>query len=1150
MKKLILSRLFIWGKPIKYDLKLKLTTLFLLISLFQIEANTYSQNTKITLKLDNVTVQEAFEKIESLSEFKFLYNHRKVDLNRKISIDVKKESISNVLDSIFSGINVYFKVRKKQIILKSGKTKIIETIEIEEQQEEKEIIGQVTDDLGSPLPGVNILVVGSTRGTETDFDGNYSIMVSEGNVLQFSFVGMETYKVTIGEENTVNVSMNSSDNTIDEVILVGYGSQTKKDMTGSVSAIKTEKLLETSPTNIAQGMQGKLAGIKITSNSGAPGSGTSITIRGINSISAGTTPLYIIDGIPFDYNEGEVASSTIGSGNSSNPLDAINPSDIKSISVLKDASATAIYGSRGANGVIIIETKRGGGANNEGTISFSSYMGINKASRKMPVLNGNEFIEYRRDIDPFGLLFFVGGDPNRPIDPYALLQHDWQDEILRNGFVQNYDISLNGNAGKTIYSASIGYLDNEAIVKNNDSERFTFRLNLEHQKNEKLRVGLNANGSYSEINGASQSGGGSALFNGVVQNLVISTPIEFYNPSFDPSDEYISPSSMIDDAYRKSATAGFVANAFLHYNIINGLKLIVRGGGTFSSSKGSEFYGKETSWGVGDKGYSNLSESRATSLNGSGQLHYDKDFNEKHKLKAFVASEINKYNYEWFSVTKTNFLDESTGVFDISKGSTLKASGSARDNTTRVSFFGRVNYTFNDKHLFTVTFRADGSDKFGSGNRFGYFPSAAYSWIIADNKYTDNSFFAKLRLSYGVTGNDRIPSHRYLARLENSYYNGTLGSSPSSQANENLKWETTNQFNAGFDFGFLDNAITASIDIYKKETHDLLMPIPIAGRSGFSNQWQNIGRINNQGIELQISSINIKKNNFKWTTDFNISHNKNEIINLGDVDFIPIGVPGGWIQDIGRLVVGRSIGEAYGYEFDGTYQSSDFSWQNGSDPNIPHAERNYLLNDGVVSVDGVNVRPGSHKFKDLNGDGKIRLDDDRTNISTSDPIIFGGLTNTFKYKNFDFNIFFQGSYGNEIFNESKFRLEGGVSSTYMNVTKNFYYNRWTPENATNDFGDFGSRNLTSLLSSSYYVEDASFLRLQSVSLGYNLGNDVLNTLKMKSARVYVTGNNLFTWTKYTGYDPELNSGSKLVSGVDRIIYPRSKTFLFGMLLTF
>ncbi len=1138
---------------VKKLLRIMRLMLFLLLVSFTVAwGSSYSQVTKFNLDLKNSTVRQILLEIEEQSEFVFIYRNEVVDVDRNITIDVKNATIEKVLDVILKD-DVEYVINNRQIIIKE-KESPDSAVKVFIQTQKKTITGKVTDDSGASLPGVSIIVKGTTIGVTTDTNGNYSLKIpDDAKVLVFSFVGMKNQEIPVAGKTILNVVLKEETVGIDEVVAIGYGSQNKKDITGSIATIKAERMTDNNPVDVLQGIQGKVAGVMISSSSGDPGAGSVITIRGFNSISAGTSPLFIIDGMPYDVNDDEIAFSTIGTGNSSNPLDFINPADIKSISVLKDASATAIYGSRGSNGVIIIETKEGEGKKGQAVINISSYIGFDEVSRKIPVLSGNEFIEYRRDIDPKGFMFFHNGDPNKPRDPYELTQHNWQDEILRTGLKQNYDLSFSGKSDKTTYSGSLGFLDNEAIVKNNDQQKYTMRLNFTHRKNEKLYIGLNTTGTYSELNGATQSGGGLGLFNGVVQNLVISNPVELYNPTFDPGDNYISPTSMIDNAYKKTASMRLNTNVFVHYSFGNGFKLIFSGGGTFSSSKGSEFYSKKTNWGVGVNGYSNINDRKTQAINGSVQLHYSKYFNENSRLNAFIASEINNYSYEWFSITNTNFLDESTGVFDISKGSTTKASGSLKDKTKRVSFFGRINYTFHEKHIFTATFRKDGSDKFGPGNRYGYFPSGAYSWLITEEGFMKNQSIlslAKLRLSYGLSGNDRIPSYRYLARLSNSYYNGILGMTPSSQANDNLKWETTYQSNIGIDLGFLKNTLSFSIDFYKKETHDMLIPTPVPGRTGYSSQWQNIGRIDNKGVEFQLSSINVDKNDFQWTTDLNISSNKNTVIDLGLLDFIPVTIGGAWIRDISRVTVGRPIGEAYGYVFDGVYQINDFTWQNGSDESIPYNERNYQLNEGVVSVAGMNVKPGSHKFKDLNGDGKITLDDDRQPISSSQPIFFGGITNKFKYKNFDLNIFFEGSYGNEVFNESKFRLEGGVSHTYMNVTKDFYYNHWSPENPSNTHGDYATRNRTSLLASSYYVEDASYLRLKSLSLGYSFRPKVLNALKLKQGRVYILGNNLITWTKYTGFDPEVNSGNLLITGVDRISYPRSKTILFGINLTF
>ena len=1132
----------------KISLKIKLFSVFIFTTC-SLSVSSYSQEIKFNLKLNHVTVNEVFQVIERKSDFILLFNEKSVDLNRKVDVKVSNETVEAILDQLFKNSKNSYKIYGRQIVIFENENLTNRNANL---LRKKIINGNVTGSNGESIPGVSVFVLGSTFGTITDNNGNFQLEVSDTvQTIQFSFIGMKQLEVAINGISNFVVEMEEEAVVLDEVITIGYGSQNITDITGSISVIKSEKFVDNSPVNIMGGMQGKIAGVYISSGSGEPGAGVDITIRGYNSIYGGTDPLFVVDGIPYDINEGEIASATIGNGNSSSLLDLINPADIESITVLKDVSATAIYGSRGANGVIIIETKSG--KKGKSLINFSTNLGFDETTRKIPVLNGNEFIEYRRDVDPEGYLFFYNMDTDFPRDPYELAQHNWQDEILRTGFRQNYDLSMSGKSEKTAYFVSIGYLDNNAIVKNNDNQRFSGRMKLDYQKSKKLLIGMAGSASYFEMNGAAQSGGGSDLFNGVVQNLVVSTPVELYNPTFDPGNTYISPSSMIDNAYKKSATMAFNTNVFLHYNIFKGLKLILTGGGYLSSSKGSEFYGKETTWGVNDNGYSSIGEARTYSVNGSAQLDYTKLFNQNHNLKVMIATESNMYNYEWFNVTKTNFLDESTGVFDISKGSTTKNSSSYRDNNIRVSFFGRVNYILKEKHIFKGTFRADGSDKFGSGNRFGYFPSLAYSWLVINEGFMKNQTVfskAKFRLSYGVSGNDRIPSHSYLARLENTYYNGELGMAPSSLANEQLKWETTYQSNFGIDLGFLDNAMTLAIDVYTKETHDMLIPSPVAGRTGYSQQWQNIGRVDNNGIEFQLTSRNIDKKDFKWNTDFNISHNKNIVVDLGSIDFIPVNIPGGWIQDIGRVIEGRSLGEAYGYVFDGIYQISDFTWQNGSDINIPHEDRVYKLNEDVISVVGINVRPGSHKFIDLNGDSEINLDDDRQAISSSLPLFFGGLGNTFKLRDFDLNIFFEWSYGNEIFNESKFRLEGGIAHSYMNVTKDFYYNHWSPDHPSNTYGDYADRNPTSYLASDYYVEDASYLRLKSVSLGYNLPSKILTTLNLNRARVYVTGNNLYTWTNYSGYDPEVNSGNILLSGVDRISYPRASTILFGLNVTF
>ena len=1154
------NRLLLCNRPClaKLLLKMKLLSLLLFVSVVSMASTSYSQQTKFTINYEKVTIGQVFHRIEESSEFIFLYSEKSVNLKRKVNISVEDEDINFILNQLFEGTDNYYEINDRQIsiLLKSNRDVTKETLEPIEnglaKPQKKTISGKVTDIKGDPLPGVTVIIKGTTQGTTTDFDGKFSISdIASDAILNFSFVGMKMQEIPTEGKTSINVQMEEDAIGIEEVVAVGYGSMKKIDITGSVSSIKSENIEKGNPVDILVGIQGKLSGVKITSSSGDPSAGVDITIRGKNSIYAGTTPLFVIDGMPYDYNSNEIVSSSIGNNNGSNPLSLINPADIESVSVLKDASATSIYGSRGANGVIIINTKNA--TKDQVIYSLGASIGIANASREIPVLSGNEFIEYRRQVDPTGDIFYSRGDLNYPQNPYSYPQHDWQDEILRTAVYRNYNFSILGKTKGNNYSLSLGALNNDAVVRNNDQQRYTMNLKLDNKKSERFEFGLGGRGTYSTINGASQSGGGSNLFNGIVQNLIISTPVEFYNPDLDPGDEYISPLSMIDDAYKKSETISLNTNAYINFKISDLFKLVFNGGNSLSSSKGSEFYGKDTNWGVGDNGYARLAEARVVAINGSAQLHYSNTFRDVHKVNAMIATESNVYNYESFGLTQTNFLTESTGINDVSKGSTTKNVDSYRDKNRRVSFFGRVNYNYRDKHLFTLNLRADGSDKFASGKRFGYFPSAAYSWVLSNEGFMDaQTLFSnlKLRFSYGVSGNDRIPSYRYLARLSTAYYDGELGMAPSSQANDKLKWETTYQGNIGADVGLLKNRIELTADFYKKQTHDMLMSVPTAGQTGYSEQWQNIGQIDNKGFELQITSRNISGSKFSWTTEFNISHNENEIVDLGGSDYLSVNVGGGWITDIGRVALGQPIGRAYGYQFDGIYQIEDFTWQDNSNPDIVHKDRDYVLKEDVVSVAEVNVQPGAHKFKDLDDDGEITLDDDRTFISSTDPKIFGGITNTFNYKNFDLSIFIEGSYGNEVFNEAKYRLEGGALLSYMNITKDFYYNHWTSENPTNKYGTYGDGNATSMLTSSYYVEDASFLRLKTVNLGYTFKGKLLSQLNLKSARVYATGTNLLTLTKYSGYDPEVSGGSALMKGVDHISYPRARTFIFGINVSF
>lgn len=1142
----------------KIGLIMKMTALFLLVICLQVSATGFSQN--VTLSEKNTSLKEVFKKIEKQTGYHFVYRDEWLNNIGNVSIAASNMPLSNVLDQCFHQQPLTYTIIRKTVVVRQLENVPVTVNEKKEIAPPVDIKGKVTDEKGAPLIGVSVRWKDSQVGTVTNETGYYSLhLPANSGILVFTYLGYTTREVVLSGQTSLDVTMKTQSTGLSEVeVVVGYGKVNKRDLTGSVASIRADEIGQSKATSFQEAIQGKLAGVKVASSSGEPGSAMNISIRGSNTIYGGTSPLFVIDGVPYDANSNEVAAASIGNGTASNPMATLNPADIESVDVLKDASATAIYGSRGANGVVIITTKSGKAG--QSVINYDGNLQFSSSTRKLPVLSAEEYLAYRKIVSPNTILFYkdtnkdgLYNDQDEPVDLDKLEKRNWQDEILQTGVSQTHNLSVSGKKGGTSFAGGAGYLNQEAIIKNNNYQRYNLRLKIDHEQNTNLKLGLNVSTAFSELNGATQSGGGDALFNGVVQNLVISKPVEFYDPVWDRAGQYISPVTMVNNAYKNVSFMQSNLSGYVNYELAKGLSLNISGGGILTSSKGKEFYGKRTSWGVGDNGLGIIQEQRAYSLFNTNQLTYQKWFNKNHYLNAMVAFETNMYNYEFFSLQKSNFADESTGINDINKGTNVKATGSYRDVNKRLSYFGRINYTLLAKHLFTATLRADGSDKFGPGKRFGYFPSLAYSWMVTEEPFmkAQQTFSnLKLRLSYGQTGNERIASYRYLSALENAYYNGNLGLAPASRANPDLKWETTIQYNAGLDIGILNNRIALTLDLYNKITRDMLLPAYVPGRTGYMQQWQNLGRVDNKGIELGITSTNIDNKYFKWQTNFNISSNRNEVKNIGNINFIPVTMGGGWIQDVGRVTVGQPIGTAYGLVFDGVYQLNDFTWQNNNDPAIPHEDRQYQLKDKLLKVAGVNVRPGSFRFKDLNNDGVIDLDHDRTTISRSQPKFFGGITNSFSFKQFDLSLFFEGSYGAQVFNESLYQLEGGVLDTWMNITKDFFYNRWTPENPTNRYGDFNALNKTATLASSYYVEDASYLRLKNVSLGYRLPGALTNRIGISGVRLYFTGTNLITWTKYTGYDPELDSGNPLLPGFDRISYPRSKSYVFGLNVSF
>jgi TonB-linked SusC/RagA family outer membrane protein len=1023
------------------------------------------------------------------------------------------------------------------------------------------LTGKVVSEVDNmPIPGANIVIKGTSTGAVSDFDGMYSIEASSEDTIVFSYVGYVTQEIVVGSKTTINVSLKEDLNSLEEVVVIGYGTVKKSDLTGSVASIKSNDLVKPKSTSFLEAMQGRMAGVQVKQSSGEPGAAVNIKIRGVNSVNASSNPLYVIDGVQIDVNEGEVASSSVGNSSSMNPLATLNPNDIKSIEVLKDASATAIYGSRGANGVVIVTTKDG--KNRKATFTYQKFLSFSKATKKIDVLNGLDYIDYRRAInrnndDP---LLYVDTDNDGILDSERDLStiplHDWQDEALRNSFTQSHNISASGGNEKTDFSASLGYLNQDAIIRNNNYLRINSRIKLNHKFSDKFSTGFNLISAYSEQSGATSSGG-NTNFNGVLQSLIISKPTEFFNED-DAGDavfgRYVSPISMIDIAEKNISLTQVISNIWLKYNFTKTLDFKVRIGGNTSSSKGKEFYSKNTTWGVQDNGRGVLQNRKSISYFAITQLNYRLSLNKIHNFNFMVAAERNYYNQEGFKTDVTDFSIESTGINDISVAGGFRELSSFRFSTNRISILGRLNYSFKDKYLLTASIRRDGSDKFGPGNRFGIFPSGAFAWKISEEKFLKNSETVsnlKLRLGYGVTGNERIPPYSYFASLGNTWYSSNgqldLGLAPASRANPDLKWETTAQYNAGIDIGLFNNRLNLSVDAYEKNTSDMLLLTPLSSQTGYFSQFTNIGNIENKGVEIGITSYNIQNSKFTWSSSLNGAYNKNEVTSLGTSESIPVVINGGYIRDVGIVQEGSPLGSIYGYEWDGVYQIDDFNWQNNNDPNIDFYNRVFTLKDGVVANQSASVRPGALKFKDLNGDGVVDAENDRTVIGNSYPDFFGGVSNSFKFGNFDFDFFLEWQYGNEIFNEARFRQEG---FNLNNITQDYYDNRWTPNNPSNTHGIRSGGNPTSRIASSYYVEDGSYIRLANMTFGYNLPKPIVESVSFKSLRLYVTGTNLKTWTEYSGYDPDISFNNPLLTGFDRTSYPRSMSLIFGLNVTF
>ena len=988
------------------------------------------------------------------------------------------------------------------------------------------VTGQVTSENGESLPGVNVVIKGTIRGTSTDTEGMFQLNVpTENTTLVFSFVGYASQEVPVGNRTTLTVQLLPDNKSLNEVVVVGYGTVRKSDLTGAVAKVGEANIKATPIASLDRAMQGRAAGVQVVSNSARPGGSSTIRIRGSGSVNASNDPLYVIDGFP--------------TGN----LNSINTDDIESIEVLKDASATAIYGSRGSNGVVLVTTKRGKAGKT--VLGYDGYYGVQSVRHTIPLLNARQFAEFVNEarVNGGSKPYFDGSTTDQPLPTALNIGTDWQSLIFQKAPIQSHQLSASGGSEKSRYAISFGYYDQQGIIANSNFKRYTLRANLDNNLTSRLKAGLTMQGAYTSGNNAKTEVDGNG--GGGVTSSALSYAPNF--PVYNADGSYYkntgalngygvdNPLAVANEITNTTATIRLLANTYLDYTIMDGLTVRTSFGADLQNSKTNNYATRLSLAGFSLGGGASVGTAQSIGWLNENTLNYTRQLARKHSFNTLLGYTIQGLTTEGLTANANTFTNDFALYNNLGAGSSLVASASSASDWRLISYLARINYGFDDRFLLTLTGRRDGSSRFGPNQKFGFFPSGAIAWKIANEAWMKSVSFvsdAKLRLSYGLSGNQEIGNYRYLANISATSYilGGILnsGATTAGVANPDLRWEKNAQFDAGLDVGLLNNRIQLTADYYIKTTSDLLFNIGIPTSSGFSTTLKNIGSVENRGFELSLNTVNIDKGGFRWASDFNITLNKNKILTLDGRQQFTTGTDAViFATNINPILlkVGSPLGNFYGRVVDGIFQNQ--------------AE--------VDASAQKTARPGDIRYKDLNNDGAIN-DNDRDILGNANAKLFGGFNNTFSFGGFDVNLFVQGSSGNQLLNYGNFdqlNLTGGNNQSARVL------DRWTPTNPSTTIpranGAGGSRIL-----SSFQVEDGSYLRVKNISLGYSLPKTVLNRLATTSARVYVTAQNWFTLTKYTGYDPEVNryGSSSLSQGLDYGGYPAAKTLLVGLNLKF
>lgn len=1080
--------------------------LILVLGLTASYAESDAQTGKVNLKVKSGTVKDVIEEIERQTNLSFMYDNNIFKVDRTISIDAENESVKSIIEMLISGQNLKYELLNRYIVITSANSLSSAT------QQQKSVSGKVTDSSGASLPGVSVVIKGTTTGTITDMDGKYTLpKVPENGTLQFSFVGMRSQEVAVGGKASINVTLVEESIGIEEVVAVGYGTVKKSDLTGSVTSVKSDEIKAFATSNVMQSLSGRAPGVQVSQNTGAPGASVSVRIRGTNSIQGSNEPLYVIDGFPFS---------------GSNPT-VLSNNDIESIEILKDASATAIYGSRGANGVILITTKRG--KVGKTLVDFESSYGFQSLRKKLEMMDATEYAK-----------FYNEQATNDKIAPYFTQDqinsfgkgYNWQDLVFQTAPITNNSLTVSGGTDKTKFSVSGTVFDQQGIISGSNYKKYSLRAFFTTEINKMLSLEYGATLTKNTTSRQNSSGGnrGGSLIGGAIcapptltpyndngTYRVLSTAYPFI------SNVIINPLNFMNEQIDKGESNVILANASLIFEPVKDLKLKIYGG-VENTDYRSDYY--QTTMFVNSQGVASVSTTNNISLLNENTLSYNKTIAEKHSIGAVVGFTYQDFLYRSLGGSGNGFLSDVTETYDLGSASTPGIPSSGYTKSVLMSYLGRVNYSYNNKYLLTLSLRADGSSKYSEGSKWGYFPSGAFAWKAKEENFLKNVDVIsdlKFRSSYGYTGSQAIGAYATLNQLASgktifgdALYNAIA---PGTTLPGDLKWETTEQADLGFDIAILNNRFRLSADAYLKNTRDLLNTVKLPSSLGFTQTIQNVGQIRNKGVEFSVDA-KLLTGQFRWDVNANIALNRSKVIKLyGGQDILSGYVSTSFIEDNPCLLrEGLPMGVFYGYKKDG-----------------------YDAN-------------GREIYKDLSGpagtpDGIINQYD-KTIIGDPSPDFIYGLNSTMSYKNFELTMFFQGSYGNDIVNVSSIgnTLDYGFG---LNMVKEVFYNHWTPEN-TNAKYPVISRN-ASMRYSDRLVEDGSFLRLRNIQLNYNVPTQKLGMGWLRNFQIYASGQNLLTFTKYSWWDPEVNSqggANSTAQGIDHYSYPTAKTVTLGIKVGF